>query len=291
MEKVYLSHAQIEQKATRVAAEIMLRVKRRPILIYGVPRGGIPAAYMVKAVSSASVELVNAPEEADVVVDDIIGTGATQKRYEVPGRPFFALFEQEPNKWFVFPWEKGEADQSADDIFIRLLQYIGEDPMREGLRETPQRMAKAWKEWTAGYGQDPTKVLKVFEDGGEDYDQMLVEKDLPFYSQCEHHLAPFFGTATIAYIPDKKIVGLSKLGRVLRIFAQRLQVQERLTTQIADCLFRELAPKGVGVVVKARHLCKESRGLAVQGSMTVTSALRGVFLDAAVRAEFFALTR
>lgn len=169
---------------------------------------------------------------------------------------------------------------------------IGENPKRGGLIDTPKRVIKAWDEWTSGYKINPLSVFKTFEDGAEDYDNMIVVKDLPFYSHCEHHLAPFFGTATIAYLPRrKKIIGLSKLGRLLEIFSRRLQVQERLTVQIANTLAKSpLKPKGVGVVVKARHLCMESRGYCKQGHVTITSALRGEFLkDPAVRAEFMSL--
>ena len=178
------------------------------------------------------------------------------------------------------------------DIIRNLLEFIGENSSREGLEETPNRVAKAWKEWTSGYGKDPSAVLKAFEDGAEMYDQMVLVKDIPFYSHCEHHMAPFFGTATIAYIPDKRVVGLSKLGRVLDIFAKRLQVQERLTTQVADAIQENLLPKGVGVLLKARHMCMESRGLSKQGHITITSALRGEFRDdATVRAEFLTIAR
>ena len=135
-------------------------------------------------------------------------------------------------------------------------------------------------------------MLKTFEDGAEGCDEMVVVKDIPFYTHCEHHMAPFFGTATIAYIPDGRIVGLSKLSRVLDVFARRLQVQERLTTQVADALMEHLKPRGAGVVVRARHLCMESRGVCKQGHHTRTSALRGIFKeDSAVRAEFLSLDR
>lgn len=180
---------------------------------------------------------------------------------------------------------------------IRQLLPILEVPragwdLRGGLEETPDRVAKAWEFWTSGYGHDPSEVLKVFEDGADDYDEMVVVKDLPFYSHCEHHLAPFFGTATVAYIPNGRVVGLSKLSRVVNIFARRLQVQERLTTQIADALYENLDPLGVGVVIKARHLCMESRGICQQGHQTITSALRGAMRsDPAARAEFTALSR
>lgn len=162
--------------------------------------------------------------------------------------------------------------------------------LRPGLVETPARFAKAWAEWTAGYNVDIPKLLKVFEDGAENYDQMVMVKDIPIYSKCEHHLADIFGTATIAYIPQGKIVGLSKLSRVADAYARRLQVQERLTNQIADALNDNLAPAGVGVIIKARHMCMESRGLCQQGHHTVTSALRGLMLkDRDVRNEFLLL--
>lgn len=173
-----------------------------------------------------------------------------------------------------------------------LLKNIGEDPERGGLQETPARVAKAWQFWTKGYAQDPMELLKCFEDGAEGCDEMVVVKNIPFYTHCEHHLAPFFGTATIAYIPDGKVVGLSKLSRVLDVYARRLQVQERLTNQVADALVTGLQPKGVGVVLNARHLCMESRGICQQGSSTTTSALRGVLREqASARAEFLSLAR
>lgn len=171
------------------------------------------------------------------------------------------------------------------DRFI--LEIVGEDPKREGLIDTGERVKKAWSHWTSGYNQDARKVLKTFEDGAENYDEMVVVRDIPFYSHCEHHLAPFFGTATIAYIPDGKVVGLSKLPRILDIYSRRLQVQERLTVQVADAIDEVLEPKGVGVLLKARHLCMESRGIMQTGHHTVTSALRGVLKDEfPARSEF-----
>lgn len=168
-----------------------------------------------------------------------------------------------------------------------LLIRLGEDPDRPGLQETPQRVMKAWQFWTSGYSVNPKSVLKEFEDGGEHYDEMILVKGIPFYSHCEHHLAPFFGTADIAYIPNKRIVGLSKMSRLLEVYARRLQVQERLTAQVADALMEHLRPRGAAVVIRARHLCMESRGIQKQGSETVTQIMRGVFFeDAKARAEF-----
>lgn len=182
-------------------------------------------------------------------------------------------------------------DCELKDAFHSMLRWMGENPSRSGLIETPSRMVHAWKEWTKGYHQDPDEIFKTFEDGAQDYNEMVIVRDLPFYSHCEHHLAPFFGTATIAYIPSHRIVGLSKLGRLLGIFACRLQVQERLTTQIADCIMKNLAPLGCGVLIKARHLCMESRGLSTQGHQTITSALRGNFPTDRIRSEFLSLAK
>lgn len=178
-----------------------------------------------------------------------------------------------------------------EGIIQDLLTHVaGVDANREGLAETPARVVKAWKHWCSGYNVDIAQLLKVFEDGAENYDEMVLVKNIPIYSKCEHHLADIFGTATIAYIPNGRVVGLSKLSRVADAFARRLQVQERLTTQIADALDEHLRPKAVGVIVSARHMCMESRGICQQGHHTVTSALRGVFkTDPQARAEFLRL--
>lgn len=182
------------------------------------------------------------------------------------------------------------ADQEG--VIRQLLTIIGEDPNREGLLETPARVIKAWGHWCQGYHQDPAAVLKTFEDGAEGCDEMVIVKGIELYSHCEHHMAPFFGVAHVAYIPNKRIVGLSKLARVVDIFSQRLQVQERLTNQIANIIDETLQPVGVGVVIEAKHFCMCSRGVGKQGSTTITSALRGVLKDKpAARAEFLALTK
>ncbi|QJD54349.1 GTP cyclohydrolase I type 1 [Aminobacter phage Erebus] len=175
-----------------------------------------------------------------------------------------------------------------EQVVEALFATIGEDPTREGLLETPARFAKAWRTWARGYDMDPAEVIKSFEE--KNYDEMVMVKDIPIYSKCEHHLADIFGTATIAYIPNGRVLGLSKLSRIADIFARRLQVQERLTGEIADALFHsELGPKGVGVIVRARHMCMESRGICQQGHHTITSALRGVLKAGEPRAEFLKL--
>jgi GTP cyclohydrolase I len=170
-------------------------------------------------------------------------------------------------------------------LIAHQLELLDPQPDREGLKETPHRVRKAWEHWTNGYGVDPTSILKTFEDGAEKYDEMVFQGNVPVYSHCEHHLAPFFGVAHIAYIPNKRIVGLSKISRLVDVFAHRLQVQERLTTQIADCLHQVLEPMGVGVVIRCRHLCMESRGIQRQGTVTYTSSLQGVFRGEA-KSEF-----
>ena len=165
---------------------------------------------------------------------------------------------------------------SPEDAVRFLLREIGEDPDRGGLIETPKRFVKALREMTEGYAQQPQEVLKVFEDGGENYDQMVLVKDIPVYSMCEHHMAPFMGKAHVAYIPDGKLVGISKVARVVDCFARRPQIQERLTEQIADLIMEQLAPKGVAVVLEAQHTCMIVRGVRKPGSVVVTSALRGL---------------
>lgn len=183
-------------------------------------------------------------------------------------------------------------DDFTEHDWRRLLTSLGEDPDRPGLIETPARVTKAWRQWTSGYGQDPLDVLKVFEDGAEQYNELIIVRGIPIYSHCEHHLAPFFGTAAIGYVPNGKIVGLSKLTRLADIFSRRLQVQERMTIQIADALMAVLAPKAVGVVVTCRHLCMESRGIRARGEETITSALLGELQpNLALRTEFLALAR
>ncbi len=172
-------------------------------------------------------------------------------------------------------------------IVRELLSSLDPEPSREGLADTPARVVKAWSHWCCGYAMDPKEILKVFEDGATGYDEMVLVKDIPVYSKCEHHLADIFGTACVAYIPNGRIVGLSKLSRLVECFSRRLQVQERLTVQIADALQEHLNPLGVGVLIRARHMCMESRGISQQGHHTVTTALRGAMrTDPRTRSEF-----
>lgn len=298
MSKVYLKQHHITERACSIATAILLSTPSHPILLYGVPRGGIPAAYAVAAQLQGlcvPCEHVDSPEVCHVIIDDIIDSGATRKHYAKYDKMFYALYDETSNRpgdWLVFPWEvngDGE-DTSAYDIPLRLMEFIGEDVTRGGLRDTPKRFIQAWEHWSSGYKDDPEAILKVFEDGAEDYDEMVIVKDIPVYSQCEHHLAPFFGVAHIGYIPGAGIAGLSKLSRVVDIYSRRLQVQERLTMQIATTIEKCLQPRGVAVVLECRHLCMESRGIQRQGSTTITSAMRGLLMtDGATRSEFMHL--
>jgi len=181
-------------------------------------------------------------------------------------------------------------DQEVEAAVLVLLRHIGEDPTREGLRETPMRVAKAWREVTSGYRESVEDIMKVFEDGAEN-SEMVIRKNIPFWSNCEHHLLPVFGVVTVAYIPNGKIIGLSKIDRLVQVFARRLQVQERMTTQIADAIEQHLEPLGVAVYVSARHACVESRGVRSADSTTITSAIRGVFVEPATRAEFMSIAK
>lgn len=302
-DKYFMSFSELATRAYSVSQMIGVHARLekyapgRPIVLYGIPRGGVPAALAVMSNNSTGHPLVltSKPENADVFVDDIVDSGATRDawRHKFPRQPFAALVDvqTEPKKlgWIVFPWE-GSSEGSFEDNIVRLLQFVGEDATREGLRETPRRVVKAWEQWCSGYRERPEDVLKLFEDGAERCDEMVVVEHIPIYSHCEHHLAPIFGHATIGYVPDKRIVGLSKLNRLAQVFARRLQVQERMTNQIADALMEHLKPRGCGVVIRARHMCMESRGVK-QNSLTTTSALRGVFTDGTVRAEFLSLAR
>jgi GTP cyclohydrolase I len=184
-----------------------------------------------------------------------------------------------------------EKSESIADLVRRMLQFIGEDPDRDGLRHTPERFEKALRYLTSGYHQDPEKLLNgaMFSVC---YDQMVLVKDIEVYSLCEHHMLPFFGRCHVAYIPDKKVVGLSKIPRLVNMYARRLQIQERLTNQIASAIQQKIAPLGVGVVIEARHLCMVMRGVEKQNSQTVTSAMLGSFRDnVQTREEFLSLIR
>lgn len=312
-QKLHLSVAGVAELAVQAAKRIERPVASSFVTFYAIPRGGVPAAYAIANAihrdKGYGVRYTDDPSKADYIVDDLVDSGNTMADALVAAvngirdpskatpRPLVLIDKLDPacdrkfkDAWIVFPWE-GDAVGSFEDNIRRTLQFVGEDVERGGLAETPARVAKAWQFWCKGYNEDPADILKTFKDGAERVDEMVLVRRIPFYSHCEHHMAPIFGTATIGYVANGKIVGLSKLNRLLDCFARRLQVQERLTNQVADALMEHLQPKGVGVIVTARHLCMESRGVCQQGHDTVTSALRGVMLDGTPRAEFLALSQ
>ncbi len=177
----------------------------------------------------------------------------------------------------------------AEAAFRLVLRWIGEDPDRDGLRETPERLVRSYREYFSGYEHDPEQILqKTFEETAG-YDEMVVLRGIPFESHCEHHVAPIIGRAWVAYVPDQRVVGISKLARVVEAYAKRLQIQERLTSQIANIIDQVLRPQGVGVVIRAKHHCMMSRGIHKPGTDLVTSRLLGCFRDnPPVRGEFMA---
>jgi GTP cyclohydrolase I len=186
--------------------------------------------------------------------------------------------------------DEGLSEFSTQEMLREILSRFGEDPGRDGLLETPRRVEKSMAFLTKGYREDPATILRgaLFD---EDYDEMVIVKDIEIFSLCEHHMLPFFGKVHVAYIPNGKVIGLSKIPRLVEVFARRLQIQERLTRQIADAIHDAIEPQGVGVVVEARHLCMMMRGIEKQHSSTVTSAMVGCFRQKETRLEFLSLVR
>jgi GTP cyclohydrolase I len=283
----------VESKHTQLSwADIRSLIADRipkDLLVYGVPRGGA----VVAAMRGRNVD--NAPD-ADVIVDDIIDSGRTRDKFKhmFPDKMFVALIDKTDQSdphlrdgWIHFPWEP-PAETDIQESVTRILEYIGDRPEREGLKETPARVVRSWDEIFAGYKMKVEDVLcKEFEADG--YDELIICRNIDFYSTCEHHLQPFFGRAHVGYIPKRKVVGLSKLARLVDLFARRLQIQERLTAQIADALEEHLQPLGVAVLIEAQHFCMVCRGVRKQNSCMTTSSLKGLFRSAEARAEFFAL--
>lgn len=180
--------------------------------------------------------------------------------------------------------------QEAENAIKTLLLWVGEDPDREGLVATPARVARAWEDWCAGYKEDPVEFLRRTFEEVDGYDEMIVLRDIQFESHCEHHMAPIIGKAHVGYLPDRNVVGISKIARVVETFARRLQVQESLTAQIANCIQDVLQPKGVGVIIEGRHQCMTTRGVHKDGVSMITSRLLGQFRsDPRTRSEFLSI--
>jgi len=185
---------------------------------------------------------------------------------------------------------KAVSDREARDAFRTIIKWIGEDPDRDGLAETPERLVRAYREYFCGYEEDPEQVLRKTFSEVDGYDEMIVLRGVTFESHCEHHIAPIIGRVWVGYIPDRRVVGISKLARVVEIFSKRLQIQERLTAQIANAVEEALKPRGVAVVIKAAHHCMTYRGVHKRGAHLVTSRMLGVFRDQTMtRSEFLSL--
>ena len=267
--------------------------------VYGIPVGG---CFVAKEVArKLNVPLHSIVKENTLVVDDIVDSGKTIAEY-VPGIYTAALLLKEHAKakpliwvnevptgcWVVFPWEK---KNEIEDSVRRIIEFIGEDPTREGLLETPKRVSKSWGELYKGYKSNPKEILqKCFTDHGK-YDQMIILRNVEFFSMCEHHMLPFYGTVSIGYIPKDRVVGVSKLARIVEVFARRLQIQERMTQEIASLIDEVLQPLGVGVIVEATHMCMQMRGVNKRQATMITSAIRGTFCREEVREEFMRLVK
>jgi GTP cyclohydrolase I len=295
-EVLNLTWDQCIKRAEILALSIKERDWTDPVGLYGIPRGGIHAAQLVDA-CNIDFQLVDSIYHADVIIDDLYDSGETTKKiqnsYGDDLKFYYLVHKPKENllgTWVSFPWERMAGETGIEENVTRILQLIGEDPKREGLRDTPTRVARSMKEIYGGYAQDPKEIVRCFEDGT--CDEMVVVKGIPVYSMCEHHMLPFFGVAHIGYIPDGRIIGLSKIARIVDVYARRLQVQERLTNQITNCLQEALNPLGVGCVIEAQHFCMQSRGVQKQGSVAVTTALTGVFRERPeVRSEFLSAVR
>jgi len=270
--------------------------------IYGVPRGGIPLAVALS--EKLGLPLVSSPDSNTLIVDDVVATGKIRARFMendfacihvktfTPPDLFPTYYLHQEGDWISYFWEADEPP--VHDHIVRLIEYIGEDPCRKGMKETPGRIVKSWEEIFAGYKQDPQDVFKVFDDEEKQFGGLVYLKNIEFYSTCEHHWLPFSGQAFIAYIPSGPVIGASKLARLLDIYARRFQMQERIGEQVTNALMEHLKPLGAACLIEARHLCMACRGVKKQHSIMGYSSMKGLFLDAseagiAARNELMAL--
>ncbi|MFX1537628.1 MAG: GTP cyclohydrolase I FolE [Promethearchaeota archaeon] len=288
MNKVHITWQEIQSRLDKL--ESIFDHKK----VYGVPKGGMILSSFIRSWCYIQWK----PEDADIILDDLIDSGATLEHYQklYPDKPFYALFDKRSeykNQWLVMPWEADHPGQHKDSIqqnIIRQLQYIGEDPNREGLKETPNRIVRSWDEIFCGYNQNPEELFTTFTADG--YNQIVLLKNFEIYSMCEHHMLPFFGKAHVAYIPNKKVIGISKLARLVDVYARRLQIQERIGQQVTDDLTKYLQPQGAACIIEATHMCMRMRGVNKQNSIMTTSSMRGAFMDKpSAREELMQLIR
>lgn len=291
-EKLYFSWEDFYFLADTIVNE-MLEFNQNYNNIYAVPRGGqVLATYLSHYLEMPMISKDKITDKT-LIVDDIIDSGSTRKRFKLTN-DFVCLHSSKKenlqfisnrntieitDKWVVYPWEE-EEQSSVDDTVIRFLEYIGEDPNREGLADTPKRVIKSWNELYNGYEKNILDIMTTFEaPNNKMYNQIVLLKDIELFSMCEHHILPFIGKAHIAYIPDMRVIGISKLARIMEVYARRLQIQERLGHEITEAIMYYLAPKGAACIIEAQHLCMRMRGVSKQNSTMITSSLKGVFLQ------------
>lgn len=253
--------------------------------LYAIPRGGVPVATALSCMLDIPIRDNHyTPNDRTLIIDDLIDSGRTLSLYQgidtavlyrKPHSPKTTFFVEEIADWIEFPYETTNSDIESN--ITRIIEYLGDNPNREGLIDTPTRVLRSWDRLYGGYKQKPEEVLKAVFN--EQYDQMVVSRGIELYSTCEHHMIPFFGQCHIAYLPSGKVVGISKLSRLVEVFARRLQIQERLTEQIAHAINDTLKPKGVAVIIEAKHLCMMARGVEKQNSEMITSCMLGAFRD------------
>ena len=266
-----------------------------------IPRGGAAVATYLSARLNLPLIAISDRDENTLVVDDLIDSGRTRSEYM--DNDFACLFVKkncpaqyyptyycvsDVSDWIKFWWET--KNETIQDNITRILQYIGEDSNREGLIDTPNRIVRSYDHLFKGYKQDVSDLITVFESDG--YNQIVLLKNIEMYSMCEHHMLPFYGRAHVAYIPNKKIIGISKLARITDMFARRLQIQERIGDEVTSVLMEYLDPLGAACIIEATHLCMRMRGVSKQNSTMVTSSLKGVFMeDARAREELMSLIK
>jgi GTP cyclohydrolase I len=258
--------------------------------VYGVPMGGLAAAAFLR-----KAHVVHDAIAADIILDDIVDSGRTREKYAAsyPSIPFSHIYQKPDGdlRWGVFPWEEQHPNKTDDgrDIVLRMLQRIGEDTRRVGLNDTPARVVRSWAELFKGYTIKPESIVTLFDEGTS-FDEIVILRDIEMYSTCEHHMLPFIGRAHIAYLPGGKLLGISKLARLLEVYSRRLQIQERIGQQVTEFLMEKVGAKGAACIIEASHLCMQMRGVSKQHSVMVTSSVRGVFRDSPpARAELMGL--
>lgn len=283
---------EVYARCDKIVMKICSKDLKFPLRIYGIPRGGIiPASLVCEKLNNSfgktAASLCESPLEANCFIDDIVDSEKTKRwfmeTYLLHKPSFHSLVNKKKSKtdyekgWISFPWERMDNKTTVEDNIIRILQHIGEDVGREGLVDTPARVIRSWNKLFGGYKEDPKSIITTFSE--EQYDEMVLVKDIEFYSTCEHHMLPFYGKAHIAYIPKKSIIGVSKLARLLEIYARRLQIQERICDQVVNDLMSLLNPLGAACIIEAQHFCMTARGVEKQSAKMRTTSLRGVFRE------------